>query len=247
MSQHHLAERPLAAEPLHSPAPGRAAARRAGSRRARRARRGDSLPGRYLGYVGYFVGAGLVSGAVVHHPLDPARYTRIAGYGVLVFLAATVLNEFILKRERSALPRMLLVIGASLMLSFGIGMLSGGLQHFDDFPDRAAMLVPMGMAVSFVAYVLKEAEKPWRRIFSVFGLGVLVVALITFAGLRELAADIIAERPAGSGGHSHGAEEPADKDEHSEEEAPAAPASGGPSAPPSPAKQEQPHKGGHSH
>ncbi|MFI1183504.1 hypothetical protein ACH4UT_28720 [Streptomyces sp. NPDC020799] len=243
MSQHHLAERPRLAEPLPAPAPGRAAARRA---RAHHAREG-SLPGRYLGYVGYFVGAGLISGAVVHYPLDPARYTRIAGYGVLVFLAATVLNEFVLKRERPALPRMLLVIGASLMLSFGIGMLSGGLQHFDDFPDRAAMLVPMGMAVSFVAYVLKEAEKPWRRIFSVFGLGVLVAALITFAGLRELAADIITERPAGSGGHSHGAEEPADKNEHSEEEAPAAPTSGGPSAPPAPAKQEQPHKDGHSH
>ncbi|MFF8261315.1 hypothetical protein [Streptomyces virginiae] len=29
---------------------------------------------------------------------------------------------------------MLAVIGSSLLLSFGIGMLSGGLQHFDEFP-----------------------------------------------------------------------------------------------------------------
>ncbi|MEV0375948.1 hypothetical protein AB0I10_40625 [Streptomyces sp. NPDC050636] len=202
MSLPHLTERPTApiTEPAPPSRPGRAALRK-----AHRAHAGGALPGRYLGYVGYFVGAGLISGAIVHHPLDPARYTRIAGYGVLVFLAATVLNEVILKRDRPSWPRMLLVLGASLMLSFGIGMLSGGLQHFEDFPDRAAVLVPLGLALSFVAYTLKEASTPLRRIFSLFGLAVLVTSLIAFAGLRQLAADI-AEQPAGHG-HSHGSEQ----------------------------------------
>ncbi|MCX5582952.1 MULTISPECIES: hypothetical protein [Streptomyces] len=68
---------------------------------------------------GYFVGAGLLSGAVVHHPLDPARYSRIAVYGVLVFLAATALNEFVLASRRPTLPRALAVMGASLLLPFG--------------------------------------------------------------------------------------------------------------------------------
>ncbi|CAM5583167.1 hypothetical protein ACTFBT_05690 [Streptomyces microflavus] len=207
MSPAQLADRDAATVPRQSPRPGRAELRRAGSRRARRARRGDSLSARYLGYVGYFVGAGLISGAVVHYPLDPARYTRIAGLGVLVFLAATVLNEFVLTRQRPAVPRVLLVIGASLLLSFGIGMLSGGMQHFDDFPDRAAVLIPLGIAVSFVAYYLKEAERPARRIFSLFGLVVLVTTLAAFFGLRQLAAGI-GEEPE-SGGHSHGSEEPA--------------------------------------
>lgn len=27
-----------------------------------------------LGYVGYFVGAGLISGGIVHYTLDPTRY-----------------------------------------------------------------------------------------------------------------------------------------------------------------------------
>lgn len=125
MSSHQLIDRPVPAPPSAAPEGGRAALRKARARRARQ----TSLPARYLGYVGYFVGAGLISGAVVRHPLDPARYTRIALYGTLVFLAATVLNELVLTRDRPGLARVLVVIGASLALSFGIGMLSGGLQH----------------------------------------------------------------------------------------------------------------------
>ncbi|WP_434594096.1 hypothetical protein [Streptomyces sp. A5-4] len=208
MSSPQLLDRPATVTDEPAPRPGRAAMRKA---RSHRFRRQTPLLARYLGYVGYFVGAGLISGAVVHHPLDPARYTQIAGCGVLVFLAATVLNEFFLARHRPALPRMLQIIGASLMLSFGIGMLSGGLQHFDDFPDRAAILVPLGITVSFIAFVLRDAETSWRRIFSPVGMAVLVTALITFAGLRQLAAGI-SEQPEG-GGHSHGSEEPA---EHAE-------------------------------
>lgn len=200
------------------PVGGRAALRRARTRRNRR----TSLPARYLGYVGYFVGAGLISGAVVHHPLDPDRYTRIAGYGALVFLAATVLNEFVLARERPGLPRMLVVVAASLMLSFGIGMLSGGLQHFADFPGRGAVLVPLGLAVSFVAYVIKDADTPWQRIFSLVGLTVLIASAVAFVGLRHVAASV--GEPGEGGGHSHGtAEEPEHRQGHGEEVPPIAP------------------------
>lgn len=224
-----------------SPATGRAARRRQHSSMARK----RSLAARYLGYVGYFVGAGLISGAVVHHPLDPDRYTRIAVYGALVFLAATVLNEFVLTRERPGLPRLLLVMGASLLLSFGIGMLSGGLQHFDDFPARGAVLVPAGLVVSFVAYVIKDADTPARRIFSPVGLAVLVTATVAFLGLRDLAASM--ESAPGGGGHSHGtAEEPAADDHAPAATAPAAPAPGAsPTAKPAPSATA--HDDGHGH
>ncbi|MFF3213455.1 hypothetical protein ACFYYB_22600 [Streptomyces sp. NPDC002886] len=225
-----------------SPATGRAARRKrhAGPARTR------PLAARYLGYVGYFVGAGLISGAVVHHPLDPDRYTRIAAYGALVFLAATVLNEFVLTRERPGLPRLLLVMGASLLLSFGIGMLSGGLQHFDDFPARGAVLVPAGLVVSFVAYVIKDADTPARRVFGLVGLAVLVTAALAFLGLREVAASM---ENAPAGGHSHGgAEEPAE-DGHDPAATPASPAAPAPGASPTakPAPSAAPHTDGHAH
>ncbi|MCX5126325.1 hypothetical protein OG898_26275 [Streptomyces sp. NBC_00193] len=229
----------------NSPATGRAARRKHHSSMARR----RSLAARYLGYVGYFVGAGLISGAVVHHPLDPDRYTRIAAYGALVFLAATVLNEFVLTRERPGLPRLLLVMGASLLLSFGIGMLSGGLQHFDDFPARGAVLVPAGLVVSFVAYVIKDADTPARRIFGVVGLAVLVTATVAFLGLREVAASM--ESSSAGGGHSHGTAEEPEADDHAPAAttapaSPAAPAPGtSPTAKPAPATPS--HADGHAH
>ncbi|MFE3323990.1 hypothetical protein [Streptomyces sp. NPDC059176] len=242
LSSSQLIDRPAPATTA-DPVGGRAALRRARTRRARRM----SLPARYLGYVGYFVGAGLISGAVVHHPLDPDRYARIAFYGALVFLAATILNEFVLTRDRPGPPRMLVVVLASLTLSFGIGMLSGGLQHFDDFPARGAVLVPLGLAVSFVAYVIKDADTPWQRIFSMVGLTVLIAAVVTFFGLRYVAASM--GEPGEGGGHSHGtAEEP----EHKQQEAPSTPAPDAPAASVTPkggsgGGESTGHGDGHSH
>ncbi|TDU80390.1 hypothetical protein [Streptomyces sp. KS 21] len=228
-----------------APATGRAA------RRKKRSSHKRLLTARYLGYVGYFVGAGLISGAVVHHPLDPDRYTRIALYGALVFLAATVLNEFLLTRERPGLARMLAVIGSSLLLSFGIGMLSGGLQHFDDFPARGAILVPVGLVVSFIAYVIKDADTPWHRIFSLVGLTVLAVAAVAYLGLRDVANSM--ESAPGGQGHSHGTAEEATStekpaaDDHTSTTGPSAPAAGStaPTAKPGPKAPE--HNDGHSH
>jgi hypothetical protein len=85
------------------------------------------------------------------------------------------------------------------MLSFGLGMLSGGMQHFADLPERCAVLIPLGIVLSFVAFFLKEAKRPWRRIFGLMGLAVLVVTALTFLGLRHLA-PTMAES---GGGHSH--------------------------------------------
>ncbi|MDK9494438.1 hypothetical protein QEZ40_000311 [Streptomyces katrae] len=223
-----------------SPALGRAARRKEQSRRSRK----RSLAARYLGYVGYFVGAGLISGAVVHHPLDPDRYTRIALYGALVFLTATVLNEFLLTRERPGPARMLVVIASSLLLSFGIGMLSGGLQHFDDFPARGAVLVPVGIVASFIAYVIKDADTPTRRIFSLLGLAVLAVAALAFFGLRQIAASMEAT----PGGHSHGTAEEPPADGHT----PATPATtSAPSTGSAPSAKTTPkapdHNDGHAH
>ncbi|GJF34687.1 hypothetical protein KNE206_73870 [Kitasatospora sp. NE20-6] len=181
---------------------------RARARHSRRARREPSLLGRYLGYVGYFVGAGLLSGAIVHHPLDPARYNLIAAAGAALFLTAALATE--LQQGRPTAARLTTVLGTSLALSFGIGMLSGGMQHFEDFPDRAAALIPAGLLLSFLAYTLKEARKPLRRILGPLGLTVLLVAAGGYMGLRQVAAGM----PVPAGGHHHGTTE----DGHQEEE-----------------------------
>jgi hypothetical protein len=178
-----------------------------------------ALLGPYLGYVGYFVGAGLISGSVVHHPLDPIRYTIIGAAGVLTFLAATVLNEFVLPRQRPAGAQLLRIVGGSLLLSMGIGMLSGGIQHFDEFPARAAILVAAGLVLSFLAYIVRNVPQRWKSVVGPIGLGVLATAVMAFAGLSYLAAHTAA------GTHSHGetaadaghGDEPTNTDRHGAE------------------------------
>ncbi|GAA1153836.1 hypothetical protein F4556_001461 [Kitasatospora gansuensis] len=186
---------PTLSHPVNPPVP---------QRRSHRARpKQPALLSRYLGYVGYFVGTGLISGAVVHHPLDPARYTVIGLAGAALFLVAAIAAELGGPGRPSA-GRLLLVLGSSLALSFGIGMLSGGLQHFEDFPARAAVLIPAGLLLSFLAYTVKEADRPARRILGLPGVVVLVATVLAFGGLRQLAAGI--GQPADGHSHSHGVE-----------------------------------------
>ncbi|WP_225804008.1 hypothetical protein [Streptomyces sp. NK15101] len=186
---------------------------------------------------------------MVHHPLDPARYTMVGIAGVVVFLMATAVNEFLLVQDRPPLVRALAVIGASLLLSFGIGMLSGGLQHFDDFPARGAVLVPLGIVVSFVAFVLKDAETSPRLLVSPLMLVVLLVAGASHLGLSTLAAGAGGEASEG-GGHSHGGGA-AETDDHGSKPESSSPA-GGPSSPTvpeeTPSADQPKHTGdGHAH
>ncbi|MEV0898165.1 hypothetical protein [Actinoplanes sp. NPDC049802] len=163
--------------------------------------------GPYLGYIGYFVGAGLISGSVVHYPLDPVRYALIGAAGVLLFLLATVLNEFVLPRQLPAGGQLARIVGGSLLLSMGIGMLSGGIQHFTEFPTRSAVLVPAGLVVSFLAYIMRNAPHRWKAIVGPIGLGIVVTAVLAFAGLNYLATHSTAAE------HGHG-ETATTTDEH---------------------------------
>ncbi|UIX32294.1 hypothetical protein [Streptomyces sp. GQFP] len=153
-----------------------------------------------------------------------------------VFLAATVVNEFLLVADRPALRRAVLIVAASLMLSFGIGMLSGGPAALRGLPGPGRRTGPPGIAVSFIAFVLKDAESSWHRIFGSLGLAVLLTAAVSFFGLRAVA-DGLGE-PSGESGHSHGGGTEEETDKHSTEE-PSTPASESPAPESSAAAEEE--------
>lgn len=165
----------------------------------RRKRAGQpSVYARYVGAMLYFVGAALIAGAVVHYPIDPPVYTVICAVGALVFLLGTVVNEFVFAAERPALGRAISLVTFSLLLSFGVGLLGGGIQHFEQFPERSAAMTPIGLLMSFAAFVAKDAEGRWRNLVSLFGAGVVLVAGVTWFGMSALADSL---EPSD---HSHG-------------------------------------------
>ncbi len=144
----------------------------------------------YLTYVGLFLGIGLLAGSIVHFPVDPLRYAFIGTIGVLLFLAGTFADELIVKKKTFKEAGLLHLAGSSAVLSIGIGMMSGSIQHFSDTPGYAALLIPIGIATSLVGYLWKHripVSKPlaWR-----LAIVLLVVCLPLGAGLRSLAHEI---------------------------------------------------------
>ncbi|MEU8570736.1 hypothetical protein AB0C51_20715 [Streptomyces pathocidini] len=79
---------------------------------------------------------------------------------------------------------------------------------YEEFPERAAMLILFGLALSFVSYVLRHRPDRWRSILGPAGILVAVTAAVAFVALKDIAQEMAAQ-PGGDGhGHSHG-EEPA--------------------------------------
>lgn len=191
----------------------------AAARRSRRTPRRDETtvaPGRYLGlygkYVALFVGAGLISGAIVHYPLDKARYLVIGAIGAALFALASVLGDARPKTEgRASLLRFIL---ASLVLALGIGMISGGIQHFSDIPARAATLIPLGALLSVVAFAIRDGHRLSPRHLVPFAVAGSAALLWLAIGLNAYAKGF---DTSGAGHHGaeasgaahHGAEEPA--------------------------------------
>lgn len=168
-----------------------------------------SLYWRYVGAMLYFMGAALIAGGVVHYPIDPPQYTVICVVGAFVFLLGTIFNELVLADRRPDLAKVASLVTFSLLLSFGVGMVGGGIQHFTQFPERSAWLTPIGLVMSYIAFVAKDTDGRWRHAFSLFGGGVVVVAGLTWLGMSALASTI---EPTDHGHGDAPAQTPADED-----------------------------------
>lgn len=153
----------------------------------------------YILYVALYLGVALTGGSVVHMPLDPVRYLLIGGIGVVIFIVASALDA---RRRHAtsveggsgALGRYLVW---SVVLSIGLGMLSGSIQHFLDFPHYAAILLPLGVPVTLAAYIGRERlslpQPQLLRLAATAGVFTLALAL----GLDVLADEIAPH------GHDH--------------------------------------------
>lgn len=147
----------------------------------------------------------MVSGGVVHYPLNETFYGALSVVGAVVFTIGALITEVVNGRKLGNAMHISFLIITSLALSFGIGMLSGGIQHFTDFPQRASILIPAGMVLSYLAYCVKNEtlRKRLLRKSLLGGIGVFVVAAASFATLSTLTSGIE------STGHSHGEHEEA--------------------------------------
>lgn len=167
----------------------------------------------YGQYVALFVGAGLISGSVVHFPLAPTRYAIIGGIGAAIFAVASVLTDRAGK-DVTALAR---IAVSSLALALGIGMISGSIQHFQDIPERAARLIPIGLTLSVVAFIVRNALRPKKDDVAAIALWAVTAVAALGIGLGHVADRLTAEPAKGSESSSHHGAKATDSSETEDE------------------------------
>ena len=147
----------------------------------------------YVLYVALYLGVALTGGSVVHLPLAPARYLLIGAIGVAIFITASVADAR--RRHASGLEGsgggLGRYVGWSVALSIGLGMLSGSIQHFIDFPHYASALLALGVPVTLAAYIGRERLDVPRPQLLRLGAGAAAFTAVLFLGL-DLLADGIA-------------------------------------------------------
>ncbi len=131
-------------------------------------------------------------------PIDPARHSVIIVIGAVLFGLASVLDDMAKAGNRTVAGLIRSVLSA-LLLSVGIGMMSGGIQHFSDIPQYAPILIPTGFAVSLIASIIKNQIK--LSVKRAYGVGLLILAL---AVPLKYSLDYLASTPTATQGDGHG-------------------------------------------
>ena len=139
---------------------------------------------RYVEYLGLYLGIAFVGGAIVHMPGAPLKNGAILLIGMTMFLAASVREA----RSKSGGAQGLNQIGAylalSALLSVGLGMISGSIQHFDDFPHYGSVLIPCGIGLSLFMFGWRESLLPRGMRLLALAMALLILLPLVWSGLH---------------------------------------------------------------
>lgn len=130
----------------------------------------------YASHLLRYVGVGLISGSIVHMGTLGGGYTRyiiLISLGVIAFIIGTLME----KRDSANSISTFIII--SVILSIGVGMVSGGTQHYLDGPVYAAFLIPIGIIVGYYSFLIRDhrSEVTLKKIL------VMLFAAITLTGI----------------------------------------------------------------
>lgn len=159
----------------------------------------------FLIFAAMFVGAGFVSGGIVHlgEGLNIWDISLLL-IGIVLFVVGSYLHEVRYIKKNIQERGMTIFLVYSLMLSIGIGMASGGMQHFVDTPEYSVYLIPIGIWIGMVAYILKENIQFSVSRWIAFVLGSVFFGFI-LGGLLFVFAEIMPQSWQ-HGAHAHGGE-----------------------------------------
>ena len=145
----------------------------------------------YLSYLSLFVGSAFISGAIVHtgNISELGKYVIIGIIGISMFIGGSFVQESILNTSNLKEEGVAKFFLFSLMLSIGIGMISGGTQHFSDFPTYSSYLIPIGFILSYFAFLLKNNFRFTKNLL-ISGSLLILIAGLGFLGLNTYAKNL---------------------------------------------------------
>jgi hypothetical protein len=114
-----------------------------------------NLPTAHFATLCKYAGISFIAGAVNHGFFSGERSLLTAAIGVLVYLVGGILE---MRASPDGSQRWVDLLGLGIVSSIGLGFFTGGLQHFPDSPARSAWVVPLGFAMSLLAYWLMQGR-----------------------------------------------------------------------------------------
>ena len=134
-----------------------------------------NLPTAHFATLCKYAGISFIAGAVNHGFFSGERSLLTAAIGVLVYLVGGILE---MRASPDGSQRWVDLLGLGIVSSIGLGFFTGGLQHFPDSPARSAWVVPLGFAMSLLAYWLMQGRDraPLRTVLG-YGVGTGAVVL----------------------------------------------------------------------
>jgi uncharacterized cupredoxin-like copper-binding protein len=169
-----------------------------------------ALPAVHTAMLVRYAGISFISGAVNHGFFSTERSLWTALAGVAMFVAAAWWEHRAPGPAAPARDGLLRTLGWGALLSVGLGFFTGGLQHFPDSPGRSAWVVPLGFALSVLAFLQMDGRGLRRSgpgpVLVYGGLGTLAVGLASWAVAALLVANPQWLGVHAAAGHGHGAE-----------------------------------------
>ena len=161
----------------------------------------NALSSQHLVSLCKYTGISFIAGSVTHGAFSGQRSLITATFGVALFVASVLFERRQASHgnlNNSASGHWFAAVALGIIAAIGLGLFTGGVQHFPDSPSRSAWVVPLGFAMSFAALVwgavpdATTGKKLW-----LYGVaGTAVVAALSF-GLAKYLGD--------GAGHDHGA------------------------------------------
>lgn len=102
----------------------------------------------HLSTLSKYAGISFIAGAVNHGMFSEQRSFVTAALGVLFFVVGAFAEN---RSQGGGALAWGDVIGFGILASIGLGLFTGGLQHFPDTPQRSAWVVPLGFSLSLIS------------------------------------------------------------------------------------------------